>query len=124
MEISVADAVSIGIAFAALVFSVRQYYYEKNRNRKEATIHAFDKLEEEVFFKDKYCRGLWYNASSDVINDKRSKEREDAKSFLSRIEHFAVGINTEIYDLATLNRMAGSYILDQYNAWWSYLSKC
>ena len=42
----VADIIAIVISFIALVFSLIQFFIEKDRNRKEATIHAFDSLEE------------------------------------------------------------------------------
>ena len=40
------DWIAVVISLVALFFSVKQFWYEKERNRKEATIHAFDQLEE------------------------------------------------------------------------------
>lgn len=114
-------------AIAAFVLSWKQYAYEKDRNRKEATIHAFDKLEEEVFFNKEYrddYSACWIYAPAEVFKgDKNGANRKLASQILSRVEHFAVGINSEIYDLETLNRMAGSFIIDQYQKNWQlYIS--
>lgn len=44
-------------------------------------------------------------------------EWKEAKKALSKVEHFAVGVNVEIYDLDTLNRLAGSFIIKEYKRW-------
>ena len=41
---------SLLIALAAFFFSVWQFFAKRTRRRREATIHAFDELEETVFF--------------------------------------------------------------------------
>lgn len=40
----------LALSVVAFAFSVLQFPCERSRNRKEATIHAFDELEETVFF--------------------------------------------------------------------------
>lgn len=43
------DIIAVIISVVSLVVSILQFYFERNRNRCEATIHAFDKLQEDVF---------------------------------------------------------------------------
>ena len=111
---------AIIISFAALVFSLCQFFSERKRNRKEATIHAFDQLEEAVFSREDYKK-LPYRAGSEFAMNE--SDENDIKSWnqatlaLSKIEHFAVGVNTKIYDAKTLNRMAGGFIINEYKRW-------
>lgn len=116
---NVTDCVSIVISFLALWFSLRQYYCERNRNRKEATIHAFDTLEgsDSIIF--------LFSCSSIQIDDYVQRRTEYDKRIdqewaslsnaLHLIEHFAVGINSKVYDITTLNSMAGNKIISTYN---------
>lgn len=115
---NVTDCVSIVISFLALWFSLRQYYCERNRNRKEATIHAFDTLEgsDAVIF--------LFSCSSIQIDDYVQRRTEYDKRIdqewaslsnaLHLIEHFAVGINSKVYDIETLNSMAGNKIISTF----------
>ena len=115
-----ADIIAIVISFIALVFSLIQFFVEKDRNRKEATIHAFDNLEENdnILF--------LFSLSNDKIDDfvKRKKEYDrrieqewsNLSNALPLIEHFAVGVNSRIYDIGTLNRMAGNQIITVFYA--------
>lgn len=114
------DILALTISVIAFAFSVLQFFYERNRNRKEATIHAFDVLEETVFSKDSYKKlplkaGLEY-VNSGILPADMIKWNE-ATILLSRIEHFAVGVNSKIYDLDTLNRMAGAFMIGEYRRW-------
>ena len=113
------DWVAIVVSVAALLFSIKQFCYERNRNRKEATIHAFDQLES-----NKSIKFLFSCSQSDIDTlvkrheqtDNRIKDDWDLISdSLPLLEHFAVGINSEIYDLETLNRMAGNKIITVHN---------
>ena len=110
----------IGISFIALLLSGWQFFCERMRCRKEATIHAFDQLETstDVLF-------LFKQNKEDVDSlvkikeadkDAQSDEWESLSKALPLIEHFAVGINSKIYDKATLNRMAGNQIISTYLA--------
>lgn len=107
---------AIIISFIALAFSVGQFYSERKRNRQEATIHAFDELEtdESVL----YLFSLSRAQIDDLVEQRKKYDiRIDSDwkiitKALSLIEHFAVGVNSEVYDLDILNRMAGNKIID------------
>lgn len=43
------DLIPIVISIIALALTVFQYFGEYNRNRKQATLEAYDKLQSEVF---------------------------------------------------------------------------
>ncbi len=53
MELAL-SILSLVIALAAFFFSVWQFFAERTRRRREATIHALDELEEAVFSNPAY----------------------------------------------------------------------
>ena len=120
------DLLPIIISFAAFFLSAYQFYVERSRNRQEATIHAFDKLEESkaVMFLFEVTKqeidGLvqWRTAPSysGTENANKNEKWEMLSKALPLIEHFAVGINKKAYDLGTLNSMAGNMIISTYAA--------
>lgn len=114
------DFLPIVLSALAFFFSVWQFFTERSRCRKEATIHAFDQLEtsEDILF-------LFKQKKEDIDLLVKAKEADkdfenDALDRLSKalplIEHFAVGINSNIYDKVTLNKMAGNQIISTYLA--------
>ena len=44
------DIISLSLFGLAIFVAVAQHLSERNRSRKETTIHAFDILEKEIFF--------------------------------------------------------------------------
>lgn len=116
---NLADWAAVAISILAFFFSLKQFYYEKNRNRKEATIHAFDQLESNESIKYLFScsqRDIDSLVKRHTQGDNRIKDEWDLiSSSLPLLEHFAVGINSRIYDLKTLNRMAGNKIIAVYN---------
>ena len=116
----VADIIAIVISFIALVFSLIQFFVEKDRNREEATIHAFDSLEESENIL--FLFSLSKNEIDDLVSRKKNYDKrielewKKLSNALPLIEHFAVGVNSKIYDIGTLNRMAGNQIITVFNA--------
>ena len=106
--------IAILLSAGSLTVAIIQYYTERQRNRNESTIHAFDDLEANVFLEADYKKTINTLSKDQIINE---KDMVKASPYLSRIEHFCVGINTETYDISTLNRMAGGFFIEQYNLW-------
>lgn len=48
------DVVAIVLSAVAAGFSIWSFFLERNRNRQEATIRAFEELEKEVFQSEDY----------------------------------------------------------------------
>ena len=114
------DIAALIISFSALIFSLCQFFSERKRNRQEATIRAFDELEETVFAKEEYKKLPIRQGRKFALilqNELEVVSWNGATLALSKIEHFAVGINTKIYDINTLNRMAGGFIINEYSRW-------
>ena len=99
------------IALSALLFSVLSmvgsafvYYTGRQRERRTATLNAFNVLQEQVLdHLNLYTR----KRVEEIAASPRSEEYKLLSGYLARLEHFAVGINTEIYDVQVVKRLAG-----------------
>lgn len=105
---------ALGISIIALLLTLYQMVTNKNRSRKQATIDAFNRLQTEVMDKVKNL------PRKDVTQFKKYGPEVNWElwntltAYLARVEHFSVGINTKIYDIKILNRLAGGYIISFY----------
>ena len=107
---------SLVLSILAFVFSLWSFFVERKRNRSEATIHAFDQLEEQVFSQKNYST-LTIKTEEGPCNGPRGGAWQTATSYLSKIEHFCAGIRLKTYDIDTLNRLAGGFMIEQYHYW-------
>jgi len=117
---NVVNWIPMVISFGALIFSIMQFFCERTRNRKEATIHAFDALESNeailyLFSLSKKQINLLVNARKEKNHAQIKKKWNELKKALPLIEHFAVGINSGVYDIYTLHRMAGNKMIDTFH---------
>ena len=118
---NVIDMLAAAIALMAFIFSLAQFFDEKRRARSEATIHAFDDLEQKVFHRQEYKALLNMIEQQKVSKD--ALERVDFNpddwnkltEYLSLIEHFAVGVNCKTYDIRILRRLGKTFIINQWN---------
>ena len=111
------DIVAVVVSVAALIISILQFFVERLRSRREATINALAELQKEVLNNSKYTE----LDANEVVKEHMAKKDGDAdydwetaSEFLARIEQFAVGINTGVYAVSVLDRMAGSHMIKEY----------
>lgn len=107
------------ISIAALVLSVISgiytitvHYFELRRARRQATLDAFNLLQNQVLDHLNHYR------KSDIIRiaeEPRSDEYKKVSALLARCAHFAVGVNEGIYDKETVQRLAGCYFVGIYS---------
>ena len=110
------DIFALLLSAVAAGFSIWSFFVERKRNRREATIHAFEELERAVFVKDDYTSAP-ADAKKEAEEHKLGRAWRRGTEFLLRIEHFCVGVQTRAFDLDTLNRLAGGYFINQYENW-------
>ena len=125
MDVVWIDILALVFSAAALVFSFWQFKIETQRYRKEATIRAFDDLEKSkaILFlfevsKQEIGALVRWKSNSNNKSDQKCKKAEEWELLsyaLPLIEHFAVGINSNVYDLRTLNSMAGNQLIRTWN---------
>ncbi|MBO5746837.1 MAG: DUF4760 domain-containing protein [Clostridia bacterium] len=103
LAISICSAV---VAIASFVFTFCVHKQTKKRNKKKDTLDAFSLLQEQVLDE-------LYNIKKSNVNviaeDIHSKEFKHISTMMARIEHFAVGVNTNIYDFNIVKRLAGRH---------------
>ena len=98
--------VSFLVSLAGLVLSTIH-------DKRQDTIEAFSRLQEEALDK------LYFYSKSkiEVISqDNKSEEYKLITLYLSRLEHFSVGVNTHLYNKKIAYRLAGEmfpYIYDK-----------
>lgn len=118
---------AIIISFISIIVSITIYHAGIRRQKKQATLDAFNLLQEQVFDKlnlytindiEQICE-TWRNRNkkSDDINPEDRKkldmlinEYHVLSSYLARIEHFALGVNTDIYDAKIAERAGTTYL--------------
>lgn len=119
--VSIASAlislVATVFAAVALLQSRKYNKFSLERQRKEATIHAYQTLQEQVL--DKLVI-INKNEIHNVIDYKdESKEfleiYNEYRTLIARCEHFAVGVNNDIYDFNILVELSGIHLIMLYN---------
>lgn len=96
------------ISIAAFVLSLIQFCRESSRQKKEATLVAYNELQDDVLSKlNKYPVPM-------PEIEYHGEEWHELTVCLAKLERFSVGINTGIYSLKTLNRLGGAYYIRQF----------
>ena len=101
------------ISIIALVFSIisggfalYDFLWTSKRDRKQATLEAYNRLQAEVFDNlNTYTPAQ----IRDICTDTTSAEYKVVSGYVARIEHFCVGINEKIYDKNTFYSLAHGY---------------
>lgn len=110
------EAITLVIAAAALALSIFTYITERLRERKKATMDAYNQLQNEVLDKLRdYTPAQMRMIAENSRSQEYKAEYKALGTLLARFNQFAVGVNTGVYDIKTLRRLAGSYIGIQYN---------
>lgn len=101
--------IAMGISVTSVIISLFTFMRTTDRDRKFATLEAYNRLQNEVFdnlnmLKPKEIR--------DICTDNKSARYKTISGYLARIEHFCVGINQDIYDRKTFYALAHGYFDD------------
>ena len=101
----VVSVVSVGVSVVTYLFGLR-------REKRQATLDAFSAFQKDVLDRLNYYRKTDID---DIAEDHLSPDYKDISGLLARCEHFAVGVNSHIYDRSTVRRLAGRYIIALYD---------
>lgn len=111
MEITI-SIISLLISAFSFVFSLVTYQKNVLHNRKKSTLDAFNVLQEQVLDKLKtYSKGDVKNISENTKTD----GYKNITTLMARIEHFSVGVNSNVYDIKILKRLAGKHFYAIYD---------
>lgn len=103
---SILSVVALVLSVLSGAFAVYTFFWTTRRDRKQATLEAFNRLQAEVF--DELNR-LSPKDIREHCQNRRSPEYKVLSGYLARIEHFCVGLNENIYDKATFYALAHGY---------------
>ena len=102
------EVVALIISILAFILSAVQFFRDSLRQKNEATLIAYNELQDNVFAKlNKYGDDL-----SKI--EYRSDKWDEITICLAQIENFSVGINTNIYSFKILNRLGGAFFIRQF----------
>lgn len=109
MEIATVITAIISAVLAVISFAYSLYTYRKTmiHDRKQATLDAYNLLQEQAF--DKLNQYMPADIRS-ISQHPTSKAYKEISGYLARIEHFCVGINMRIYDRETVYALAHGYM--------------
>ena len=103
----VLSLLALGVSVFSVASSTVVYVTGRQRERRTATLNAFNVLQEQVLdHLNLYTR----KRVEEISASPRSEEYKLLSGYLARLEHFAVGINTGIYDVQVVKRLAGRYL--------------
>ena len=104
--------VSIILAIISAIHSFFVYNQTVKHDKKQATLDSFNVLQEQVLDKINLYSNL---KVKEIAEDARSKEYKELTIFMARIEHFSVGVNSDIYDVDIVKRLAGKHFCALYD---------
>lgn len=97
------------ISILAFCLSLFQFVRDSSRQKKEATLNAYNQLQEDVFSE--------MNQYADDLSqiEFRSDDWNKITVCMAKIEIFSIGINTNIYSFKILNRLGGGFFVRQFD---------
>ena len=101
------DVISIGFSLCAAGFSVFTYWSNIIHDRRKATLDAYNLLQEQAL--DKLYMYM-PKQLREIVGNRRSEEYKLVSSYVARVEHFAVGVNQNIYDLDTVYELSHGFL--------------
>ena len=87
-------------------FTFYTFIWTASRDRKQATLDAYNQLQEQALDHLNYYRPA---EIADIADDPRSQAYKKVSGYIARIEHFCVGVTQKIYDRKTVYELAHGY---------------
>lgn len=88
-------------------FSFYTFIWTTRRDRKQATLDAYNQLQEQALDHLNYYRPA---DIVEIAKNPRSEEYKKNSTYIARIEHFCVGVKQKIYDSETVYALARDYL--------------
>lgn len=106
-DITIVDLITIAFSVIAAVFSLITYRKSIVHDRQQATLDAYNQLQEQALDHLNYYVPTQI---AEIAKDPRSEEYKKISAYVARIEHFCVGVNQKIYDEKTVYELAHGYL--------------
>lgn len=101
------SVIAIVISVISGGFALYTFFWTARRDRKQATLEAYNTLQNEAFDK---LNLLMPADIQEITKHPTSKEYKEISGYIARIEHFCVGVNMGIYDRETVYQLAHGYM--------------
>ena len=103
----------LALIVSVISFSLSWWVHKQSlvRERKQATLDAFNVFQCQVLDE---LSGYPRKEIEEIAEDPRSTDYKSVSKLLARCEHFAVGVNQEIYDKDTVRALAAEHIVVVY----------
>jgi hypothetical protein len=99
--------IAIVISVLSGCFTIYAFIWNVNRDRKQATLDAYNCLQNEALDK----MNLFMPSDiREIANDPKTDKYKEISSYIARIEHFCVGVNENIYDKKVVYKLAHGYL--------------
>ncbi len=99
--------IALALSVVSIVFTAVTFFWTVRRDKKQATLDAYLRLQNESF------DPLNLLAPAEIRRIAASPTSADYKKvsgYIARIEHFCVGVNTDIYDKDVVYELAHGYL--------------
>lgn len=103
---TILSIIAIVISVVSGGFSLYSFVWTARRDRKQATLEAYNRLQTEVFDNLNTYRP---DEIRNICSDNKSADYKKVSGYLVRIEHFCVGLNQGIYDKNTFYALSHGY---------------
>ena len=101
------SVIALVISILSGGFALYSFIWTAQRDRKQATLDAYNNLQGEVFDK---LNLLMPSDIREIAKDPKSAQYKEVSGYIARLEHFCVGVNTGIYDRKTVYHLAHGYL--------------
>ena len=114
---AIASIITAMAAFGALFNSIRIQKQTAIENKQRITIEAFNRLQDKVL--DKLVS--FNNIDACILlddkdyNPKVKDAYDGCRTLIAKCEHFAVGVNNDVYDIDLVNSLGGMHLVYLYN---------
>lgn len=95
------------ISLVALAVSVVTFWRTELKDRKNSTLEAYNRLQEQALDK---LNGYTKEQINEIIRNRHSEEYMQLSAYVARIEHFAVGVNHKVYTPKIVYELAEGYL--------------
>lgn len=114
--VALAALVSAGAAVGALWNSINIQKKTADENKKNNTIEAFNRLQDQVLDKMvSFSKEQINILIEDMDYEPKIKEAyDDCRALVAKCEHFAVGVNSGVYDIDLVNDLGGVHLIYLY----------
>lgn len=110
------------ISIFSLCVSIYSNYKDHERRRKQSTIEFFENMTSKLYDIEAIFDSK-KGGSNENINLEDTETLRKAINILVEFEQLSVGVNAGIFDFDILERMAGSYLINIFSAFYPYIKE-